>query len=92
MSITSNTQCMKIEREVSLARKIKSRSRVQWSEMTVSLRPEDHPTTKLSNGNLPFVVKISIDKHKVAKTLSDNGLALNLIMRYSFLEMKIPLL
>jgi hypothetical protein len=36
---------------------------------------------------LPFVVKLPIGWHKVAKTPIDNGASLNLIMRKTFIEM-----
>jgi hypothetical protein len=36
---------------------------------------------------LPFVVKLLIRRHKVAKTLINNGASLNLIMRKTFNEM-----
>jgi hypothetical protein len=42
---------------------------------------------ELSNQNLPFVVKLSIGKHKVSKTLIDNGASLNLITRKTIIEM-----
>jgi hypothetical protein len=53
------------------------------------IRTRDHPTTKLLNRNLRFVVKIHIGKHKVAKTLSDIGATLNLIMRPTYVEMNL---
>jgi hypothetical protein len=40
---------------------------------------------------LPFVVKLLIGQHKVAKTLVDNGASLNLIMRKTFIEMGLNL-
>jgi hypothetical protein len=40
---------------------------------------------------LPFVVKLSIWWHKVAKTLIDNRDSLNLIMRKTFIEMGVNL-
>jgi hypothetical protein len=40
---------------------------------------------------LPFVVKLPIGQHKVAKTLVDNGASLNLIMRKIFIEMGLNL-
>jgi hypothetical protein len=66
---------------------IKPDRRMKWSETGISFRPEDHPETELSNQNLPFVVKLSIERHKVAKTLVDNRASLNLIMRKTFIEM-----
>jgi hypothetical protein len=38
------------------------------------------------------VVKLLIGRHKVAKTLVDNGASLNLIMRKTFIEMSLNLL
>jgi hypothetical protein len=46
---------------------------------------------ELSNWNLPFVVKLPIGQHKVAKTLVDNGASLHLIMRKTFIEMGLSL-
>jgi hypothetical protein len=46
---------------------------------------------ELSDRNLPFAVKISIEHHKVAKTLIDSGASLNLMMRKSFIEMGLNL-
>jgi hypothetical protein len=43
------------------------------------------------NQNLPFMVKILIGQHKVVKTLIDNGVSLNLIMRKIFIEMGLSL-
>jgi hypothetical protein len=40
---------------------------------------------------LPFVVKLPIRRHKVAKTLVDNEASLNLIMRKTFIEMGLNL-
>jgi hypothetical protein len=40
---------------------------------------------------LPFVVKLLIGCHKVAKTLIENGVSLNLIMRKTFIEMGLNL-
>jgi hypothetical protein len=37
------------------------------------------------------VVKLSIGRHKVTKTLIDNGASLNLIMRKTFIEMGLNL-
>jgi hypothetical protein len=53
--------------------------------------PEDHPDTKLSERNLPLVVKIPIGWHKVAKTLIDSGASLNLMTRKTFIEMTLKL-
>jgi hypothetical protein len=40
---------------------------------------------------LPFVVKIPIGRHKVAKTLIDSGASLNLMMKKTFIEMCLKL-
>jgi hypothetical protein len=40
---------------------------------------------------LPFIVKVPIGWHKVAKTLIDIGASLNLIMRKTFIEMGLNL-
>jgi hypothetical protein len=42
---------------------------------------------ELADRNLPFVVKILIGRHKVAKNLIDSGALLNLMMRNTFIEM-----
>jgi hypothetical protein len=60
---------------------------MKWSDEYIAFRPEDHPVTELSERNLPLVVKIPIERHKVAKTLIDSGASLNLIMRKTFIEM-----
>ncbi len=59
---------------------------MKWFDLSISFGPEDHPNTKLSERNLPFMVKIPIGRHKVAKTLINNGASLNLIMRKTFIE------
>jgi hypothetical protein len=64
---------------------------MKWSEIDILFRLEDHPTIELSNQNLPFVVKLLIGWHKVAKTLIDNRASLNLIMRKTFIEMGLNL-
>jgi hypothetical protein len=64
---------------------------MRWSDVDISFRPEDHPKTELSDRNLPFVVKLPIGRHRVAKTLIDNGVSLNLIMRKTFIEMGLNL-
>jgi hypothetical protein len=61
------------------------------SDVDISFGLEDHPNTKLSDRNLPFVVNISIRRHKMAKTLIDNGASLNLMMRNTFIEMGLNL-
>jgi hypothetical protein len=65
---------------------------MKWSEIDIMFRPDNHPKTELSNQNLPFIVKLSIGRYKVAKTLIDNGTSLNLIMRKTFIEMGLDLL
>jgi hypothetical protein len=87
LSIASNPQGKKLEREIILAQCIELGRRMKCSEIDVSLEPEDHPETELSNRNFPFVVKLPIEPHKVVKTLIDNGGSLNLIMRKTFIEM-----
>jgi hypothetical protein len=64
---------------------------MKWSNTNISFGPKDHPETELFNRNLPFVVKLLIKRHKVAKTLVDNGASLNLIMRKTFIEMGLNL-
>jgi hypothetical protein len=71
LSIASKTQGKKLEREISLAQRIESGRRMKWSEKDISFVLEDHQETELSNRNLPFVVKLPIERHKVAKTLID---------------------
>jgi hypothetical protein len=89
--IASKTQEKKLERETSLAQRIELDRRMKWSETDISFRPIDHPEMELSNRNLPFVVKLTIGRHKVAKTLIDNGASLNLNMRKTFNEMGLNL-
>ncbi len=64
---------------------------MRWSEVDISFGPEDHPITELSDRNLPFVVKIPIGRHRVAKTMIDSGASLNLLMRRTFIEMGLSL-
>jgi hypothetical protein len=64
---------------------------MRWSDVDISFRPEDHPITELSDRNLPFVVKIPIGRHRVAKTMTDSGASLNLLMRRTFIEMGLSL-
>jgi hypothetical protein len=64
---------------------------MKWSNVSITFGPEDHPDIELSERNLPFVVKIPIGWHKVAKTLIDSGASLNLMMRKTFIEMGINL-
>jgi hypothetical protein len=91
LSIASKTQGKKVEIDISLAQRIEPDKRMKWSETNISFGPEDHPTTELSNWNLPFVVKLPIGWHKVAKTLIDNRASHNLIVRKTFIEMRLNL-
>jgi hypothetical protein len=91
MSITSKMPEKKLQCEISLAQRIEPERRMRWSDVGISFGPEDHPDTKLSDRNLPFMVKIPIGRHKVAKTLIDSGASLNLMMRKTFIEMGINL-
>jgi hypothetical protein len=81
MPIISKTQGKKLEQEISLAQRIKPGRKMKWSDVDISFGPRDHPKTELSNRNLPFVVKLPIRLYKVAKTLIDNGVSLNFMMR-----------
>jgi hypothetical protein len=87
MSITSKTQGKKLEREISLAQRIEPRRRMKWSDVDISFGLEDHLETELSERNLPFIIKLPIERHKV-----DNEASLNLIMRKTFFEMRLNLL
>jgi hypothetical protein len=91
MFITSKIEEKKLEREISLTQRIESDRRMKWSEIDFSFEPEDHPMTELSNWNLPFVVKLSIERHKVAKALINNGDSLNLNMRKTLIKMGLSL-
>jgi hypothetical protein len=91
MSIASNTQGKKLEREISLAQRIEPERMMRWSDVDISFGPHDHPDTELSDQNLPFVVNLPIRRHKVAMTLIDNGASLNLIMRKTLIEMGLNL-
>jgi hypothetical protein len=91
MSIASKTQRKKLEREISLAWRIEQGRKMKWSDVGISFEPKDHLEIELSEWNLPFVVKLPIGRHKVAKTLVENGASLNLIMRKTFIEMGINL-
>jgi hypothetical protein len=86
MSIASKTQGKKLEREISLAQRIEPRRKMKWSDVDISFGPEDHAETELSERNLPFVVKLPIKQHKVAKTLVDSVPSLNVIMRKTFIK------
>jgi hypothetical protein len=87
MSITSKTHGKKLEREISLAQRIEPRRRMKWSDVDISFGLEDHLETELSERNLPFIIKLPIERHKV-----DNEASLNLIMRKTFFEMRLNLL
>jgi hypothetical protein len=87
MSITSKMKGKKLQREISLDQRIEPGRRMKWSDVGISFGSEDHPNTELSDRNLPFMVKIPIGWHKVAKTFIDSGASLNLMMRKSFIEM-----
>jgi hypothetical protein len=91
LSIASKTQEKKFKRETSLPQRIEPERRMKWSETDISFRHEDHPEIELSNQNLPLVVKLLIGRHKVAKTLIDNGASLILIMTKTFIEMGLNL-
>jgi hypothetical protein len=91
MSIISKEQGKKLQREINLAQRIEPGRRMRWSDVDISFGPEDHPDTKLSERNLPFVVKIPIGRHRVAKIMIDNGASLNLLMRKTFIEMGLSL-
>jgi hypothetical protein len=91
MSITSKMQGKKLQREISLAQRIEPRRRMRWSDVDISFGPEDHPITELSERNVPFVVKIPIGRHRVAKTMIDFSASLNLLMRRTFIEMGLSL-
>jgi hypothetical protein len=91
MSITSKTHEKKIERDISLAQRIEPGRMMRWSDMDILFTPDDNPETELSDRNLPFVVKLPIGWHKVAKTLIDNVASLNLIMRKTFIKMGLNL-
>jgi hypothetical protein len=91
LSIALKKQGNNLEREISLAQHIEPDRRMKWSESDILFGPEDHKMTKLSNRSLSFVVKLPIGRHKVAKTLIDNGASFNLIMRKTFIEMGLNL-
>jgi hypothetical protein len=64
---------------------------MKWSDMNISLGPEDHLETELSERNLSFMFKLPIEWHKVSKILIDTGASLNIIMRKTFIEMGLNL-
>jgi hypothetical protein len=92
MYIVSKKQGKKLEREISLAQRNEPGRRMKWSDTNILFGHEDHPDTTLSNRNLPFVVMLSIGRHKVVKTLVENGASLNLIMAKTFIKMVLNLL
>jgi hypothetical protein len=73
MSIAMKTEGKKLEREINLAQCIEPERRMKWSDTDIAFRLEDHPETKLSNRNLPFVIKLPIGQHMVAKTGRQQG-------------------
>jgi hypothetical protein len=91
MSIASKTQGKKLEQGISLAQRIKPGRMMRRSDIGISFGPQDHPDTELSNRNLPFMTKLPIGRHMVAKKLISNGTSLNLIMRKTFIEMGLNL-
>jgi hypothetical protein len=64
---------------------------MKWSHMDILFRPKDHPEMELFKRNMLFVVKLPIGRHKVAKTLIDNGASLNFIMRKTIIDMGLNL-
>jgi hypothetical protein len=91
ISIALKTQGKKIQREISLAQRIVLGRMMKWFDVSISFRLEDHPDTELSESNLPFMVKIPIGRHKVANTLIDSRVTLNLMMRRTFIKMGLSL-
>jgi hypothetical protein len=91
MSITSKTQGKKLQRKISLALQIELGRWMRWSDDYISFGPEDHLDMELSERNMPFIVKIPIGWHKVAKILIDSGASLNLMMRKTLIEMDLNL-
>jgi hypothetical protein len=91
MSIASETQGKKLQREISLAQQIEPGRQMRWSDDYITFRSEDHPITELSERNLPLIIKIPIGWYKVTKTLIDSGAPLNLIMRKTFIEIGLNL-
>jgi hypothetical protein len=60
---------------------------MSWFDVDMSFGPQDHPDIELFDRNLLFMIKLPIGRHNVAKTLIDNGVSLNLIMRKTLIEM-----
>jgi hypothetical protein len=90
MPLSSKTQGKKIHHEISLSQRIEPGRRMRLSDIDI-FKPENHPDTELSDRNLPFIVKIPIERHKVVKTLIDSEVSLNLMMRKTFIEMSLNL-
>jgi hypothetical protein len=61
------------------------------SDVGISFGPEDQPDMEMFDRILPFVIKIPIGRHKVAKTLINSWALLNLMMRKTFIEMGLNL-
>jgi hypothetical protein len=91
MPIASKTQGKKLERKISLAQRIEPKRMMRWSDIDISFGPLDHLDIELFDRNLSFMVKVPIERHKVAKTLINNMASLNLIMRKTFIEMVLNL-
>jgi hypothetical protein len=91
ISIASKTQEKKLKREISLAQRIEPGRRMRWSDVDILFGPQDHLDIEMSDRNLSFMIKLPIRRHKVAKTLIDNGASLNLIMSKTFSEMGLNL-
>jgi hypothetical protein len=91
MFIASKTQGKKLEWEISLAQRIEPMRMMRWSDVDILFGLQDHPDIELSDRNLPFVIKLPIRRHKVAKTLINNKASLNFIMRKIFIEMGLNL-
>jgi hypothetical protein len=64
--------------------------RMRWSDIDILFGPEDHQDRD-TNQNLLSMVKLLIRRHKVAKTMIDNGTSLIRIMRKTFIEMGLNL-
>jgi hypothetical protein len=92
LAIASKSQGKKLEHGVTLSQHLNPRRRMKWSEMDIMFSPSDNPKIEMFDRNLSFMVKILICQHKVAKTLIDNGSALNLIMTYTIIEMGLNLI
>jgi hypothetical protein len=67
MSLASKMQGKNLQREIILAQHIEPGRRMRWFDIDISFRPEDHPDAELSDRNLPFIIKIPIGRHKVAR-------------------------